>query len=136
MPETVALATLATRGRKKMSRRLFINVNVLPFVWKSSSHWHQLLRCLWHQKKTFRCSIRDESRRTYEKLLLYWFDYQTICMFLERFHGITISLRTLKRRLGDRRLNKIGSDKSDASLQVIIEREVSDSSSLKGYQNI
>ena len=57
-------------------------------------------------------------------------------MFLERFHGITISLRTLKRRLGDSRLNKIGSDKSDASLQVIIEREVSDSSSLKGYQNI
>ena len=57
-------------------------------------------------------------------------------MFLERFHGITISLATFKRRLGDRRLNKIGSDISDASLQVIIEREVSDPSSLKGYQNI
>ena len=56
-------------------------------------------------------------------------------MFLEKFHGITISLRTLKRRLADHRLNKIGSDISDASSQVIIEREVSGPSSLKGYQN-
>ena len=67
---------------------------------------------------------------------LYGFDYQTICMFLEKFHGITISLRTLKRRLADHRLNKIGSDISDASLQVIIEREVNGPSSLKGYRNV
>ena len=67
---------------------------------------------------------------------LYGFDYQTICMFLEKFHGITISLRTLKRRLAGHRLNKIGSDISDASLQVIIEREVNGPSSLKGYRNI
>ena len=57
-------------------------------------------------------------------------------MFLEKFHGITISLRTLKRRLAGHRLNKIGSDISDASLQVIIEREVNGPSSLKGYRNI
>ena len=56
-------------------------------------------------------------------------------MFLEKFYGITISLRTLKRHLADYRLNKIGSDISDASLQVIIEREVSGLSSLKRYQN-
>ena len=67
---------------------------------------------------------------------LYGFGYQTICMFLEKFHGITISLRTLKRRLAGHRLNKIGSDISDASLQVIIEREVNGPSSLKGYRNI
>ena len=67
---------------------------------------------------------------------LYGFDYQTICMFLEKFHGITISLRTLKWRLAGHRLNKIGSDISDASLQVIIEREVNGPSSLKGYRNI
>ena len=36
----------------------------------------------------------------------------------------------------DYRLNKIGSDISDASLQMIIESEVSGQSSLKGYQNI
>ena len=67
---------------------------------------------------------------------LYGFYYQTICMFLKKFHGITISLRTLKKRLADHRLNKIGSDISDASLQVIIEREVNGPSSLKGYRNI
>ena len=57
-------------------------------------------------------------------------------MFLEKFHGITISLWMLKRWLADHRLNRIGRDISDASLQEIIEREVNDSSSLKGYQNI
>ena len=108
----------------------------MPFVWKSPSHRHQLLRCLWHKKKTFRCSIRDESRRPHKSYFLYGFDYQTICMFLETFHGITISLRTLKWRLAGHRLNKIGSDISDASLQVIIEREVNGPSSLKGYRNI
>ena len=56
-------------------------------------------------------------------------------MFLEKFHGITVSLRTLKRRLAGHRLNKIGSDISDASFQVIIEREVNGPSSLKGYRN-
>ena len=44
-------------------------------------------------------------------------------MFLKRFHGITISLRTLKRRLVDHRPNKIGSDISDASLLVITEEK-------------
>ena len=36
----------------------------------------------------------------------------------------------------DYRLDKIGSDISDASLQVITESEVSSQSSLKGYRNI
>ena len=67
---------------------------------------------------------------------LYGFYYQTICMFLKKFHGITISLRTLKKRLADHRLNKIGSDISDASLQMIIERKVNGRCSLKGYRNI
>ena len=66
----------------------------------------------------------------------YGFDYQAIFVFLEKFHGIRISLPTLKRRLADHRLNKIGSDISDTSLQVIIESEVNGPSSLKGYINI
>ena len=61
---------------------------------------------------------------------------QAIFVFLEKFHGIRISLPTLKRRLADHRLNKMGSDISDASLQVIIESEVNGPSSLKGYINI
>ena len=67
---------------------------------------------------------------------LYGFDYQTICMYLEKFHSITITLRTLKRHLTDHRLNKIGSDISCARLKVIIEREVNGPSSLKGYRSI
>ena len=57
-------------------------------------------------------------------------------MFLEMFHGIRISLPTLKRRLADHRLNKMGSDISDTSLQVIIESEVNGPSSLKVHRNI
>ena len=57
-------------------------------------------------------------------------------LYVCKFHGITISLRALKRRLADHRLNKFGSAISDTSLQVIIEREVSGPSSLKGYRNI
>ena len=67
---------------------------------------------------------------------LYGFNYQTICMFLEKFHSMTVSLQILKRSLTDCRLNKIGCDISDASLQVVIKREVSGPSSLKGCQNI
>ena len=39
--------------------------------------------------------------------ILHGFEGQTICMFLEKFHGITVSLRMLKRRLADHRLNNI-----------------------------
>ena len=64
------------------------------------------------------------------------FDYQTICVFLEKFHGNTISFGTLKRCLADHGLNKIGSYISDVRFQVIIERELRGLSSLKGYRNI
>ena len=59
-----------------------------------------------------------------------------MCMSLEKFYIVAITLRMLKRWLADHRLNKIGSDISDVSLQVIIEREVNGPSSLKGYRNI
>ena len=52
------------------------------------------------------------------------FDYQTLCIFLEKFHGITIRLGTLNRGLVDYGLNKTGSDITDASLRVVIEMEV------------
>ena len=46
------------------------------------------------------------------------------------------SLQTLKRRLADHRLNKIEINVSDASLQIIVEREVSGSASLERYRNM
>lgn len=59
------------------------------------------------------------------------FDYQTICLFIEKFRGITINLQTLKRRLADYGVNKTETELSDASLRVIIETKVSGPSSLK-----
>ena len=50
---------------------------------------------------------------------MYGFDYQTICVFLETFYGISISLGTLKKRLTDYGLIVFESDISDGSLQVI-----------------
>ena len=46
------------------------------------------------------------------------------CLFLEKFHGIEISLRTLKRLLAEYVLKKASIDISDETLCSIIEREV------------
>ena len=84
------------------------------------------------QEKYIQMSIQRQIKKNSQKI--------TFCKDLitrySWYHGITFSLRTLKRLLADHRLNKIGSDISDASLQVIIEREVNGPSSLKGYRNI
>ena len=63
------------------------------------------------------------------------FDYQTTCLFIEKFRGITINLQTLKRRLADYGVNKTEIELSDASLRVIIETKVSGPSSLKWHRN-
>ena len=74
-----------------------------------------------------------ESRDSEEDLIR---NYQTICLFLEKFHGIEISLRTLIRRLAQYVLKKASTDISDETWCSIIEREVKGPSSLKGYRNI
>ena len=51
-----------------------------------------------------------ESRDSEEDLIR---NYQTICLFLEKFHGIEISLRTLIRRLAQYVLKKASTDISD-----------------------
>ena len=84
------------------------------------------------QEKYIQMSIQRQIKKNSQKI--------TFCKDLitrySWYHGITFSLRTLKRRLADHSLNKIGSDISDASLQVIIEREINGPSFLKGYRNI
>ena len=64
------------------------------------------------------------------------YEYQTICMFLEKYHQTTISLRTLKRRLAEYGLKKNPDSISDDCLRTIIEREIEGPTSLKGYRNI
>ena len=69
------------------------------------------------------------------KSLLY-FDYCTVHIILKKLYGIVISLQTLKRRLVEYRLNKIGGDISNAGLRVTFKGESSVLSSLEGYSNI
>ena len=95
------------------------------------------------------CSSCDCRQRSYELFVLsdsekdlirkyfkYGHNYQTICLFLEKFHGIEISLRTLIRRLAQYVLKKASTDISDETWCSIIKREVKGPSSLKGYRNI
>ena len=78
----------------------------------------------------------DSEEDLIRKYFKYGYNYQTVCLFLEKFHGIEISLRTLKRRLAQYVLKKASNDISDETLPSIIEREVKGPSSLKGYRNI
>ena len=77
----------------------------------------------------------DSEEDLIRKYFKYGYNYQTICLFLEKFHGTEISLITLKRRLAQYVLKKASTDISDETCSII-EREVKEPSSLKGYQNI
>ena len=63
------------------------------------------------------------------------YTYKNIIRFLEKYHGIQYSLRTLKRRLCDMGLNK-SRNVSIQRLTVVIEREISGPSSRIGYRNM
>ena len=76
----------------------------------------------------------DSEEDLIRKHFKYGYNYQVICLFLEKFHGTEISLRTLKRHLY--MLKKTRTDISDETLCSIIEWEVKGPSSLKGYRNI
>ena len=91
---------------------------------------------MWLQTKNhdlFKSSDSEED--LIGKYFKYGYNYQTICLFLEKFHGTETSLRTLKRRLVQYVLKKASTDISDETLCSIIEREVKGPSSLKSYQN-
>ena len=62
-------------------------------------------------------SEEDPIRKYFE----YGYNYQTVCLFLEKFHGIKISLKTLKRLLTQYVLKKASTDISDETLFAIIE---------------
>ena len=75
----------------------------------------------------------DSKENLIRKCFKYRYNYQTICLFLEKFHGFEISLRTLKRQYV---LKKASTDISDETSYSIIELEARGPSSLKGYRNI
>ena len=76
----------------------------------------------------------DSEEDLIRKYFKYGYNYKTICLFLEKFHGIEISLRTLKRRLAQYKLKKASTDISDETICSIIEREVKGPSSFKATE--
>ena len=68
------------------------------------------------------------------------FEYRSILLFLQRFHGFTMSVSTLKRRLRRYGLKKRGvtfSEHQIAQMRQIIQNEIRDSpSSLLGYRGM
>eukprot|EP00794_Sanderia_malayensis_P013642 gene13642-15069_t len=65
------------------------------------------------------------------------FSNKTIVMFLQQYQGISISVRTLKRRLSEYGLSRNQhKNLADASIREIIEREIHGPSSLKGYRGM
>ena len=78
----------------------------------------------------------DNKEDLITKHFKYGYNCQAISLFLEKFHGTEISLRTFKRRLVQYVLKKTSADISGETLCSIIEREVRRPSSLKGYRNI
>ena len=82
------------------------------------------------------CRQRRSKEDLMRKYFKYGYNYQTICLLLEKFHGTEISLRTLKRRLAQYVLKKASTDIANETSCSIIKREVKGPSSLKGYQKI
>ena len=72
---------------------------------------------------------KEDLTRKYFK---YGYNYQTICLFFERLHGIEISLRTLKRHSAQYVLEKASTDISDETLCAVIDQKVEGPLSLKG----
>ena len=68
----------------------------------------------------------DSEEDLIRKYFMYSYNYQTTCLFLEKFHETEINLRTLKRCLAQYVLKKASTDISDETLCSIIEREVKD----------
>eukprot|EP00111_Clytia_hemisphaerica_P004806 TCONS_00013816-protein len=64
------------------------------------------------------------------------FVYESILLFLNVNHGIQMSLRTLKRRLGEYGLKKKDVNVNEGQIRTIIEREIEGPSSQLGYRGM
>ena len=89
--------------------------------------------CGFRQRNYDLFESRDSEENLIREYFKYGCNYQTICLFLERFHGIEIILRTLKRRLAQSMLKKASTGMPDEKFCSIIEGEVKVLSSLKIY---
>ena len=65
-----------------------------------------------------------------------YFPYHVIVIFLKTYHGITMSTRTLKRRLRQFGLKRREANVSELVLRRIIEQEMEGPASAKGYRGL
>ena len=82
------------------------------------------------------CCPARETRFAIEHYFKGGFCYETIVHFLAEYHGISMNVRTLKRRLrhyGIRRRNHLH---SEHTVREIIKREIEGPSSLLGYRGM
>lgn len=64
------------------------------------------------------------------------FRYDTVISFLHEYHGISMSVRTLKRRLREYGLAKSDDSISEETVRQIIEKEIKGPSSMLGYRGM
>ena len=89
--------------QKNLSGTLSIEVNVLPFIRKLTSHWYLNFSGVCgtrkrHSQAHLPCYGQEELTESYFE---HGFDYRTICIILKKLYGIVINLQTLKRRLAE-----------------------------------
>ena len=111
-----------------MWRRIWEQCNILPLVWNTKKAW------------TGKCVVQHGRREplAIEHYFKRGFCYETIVHFLAEYHGISMNVRTLKRRLrhyGLRRRNHLHSEHA-GTVREIIKREIVSPSSLLGYRGM
>ncbi|CAB4042081.1 Hypothetical predicted protein, partial [Paramuricea clavata] len=78
----------------------------------------------------------DQERRIIEYFFHLGYKYEDIVNLLEIYHGISICIRTLKRRLAKNNLKKKNNMVEPENLRDIIQREMQGSGELSGYRKI
>ena len=82
------------------------------------------------------CCPARETRFAIEHYFKGGFCYETIVHFLAEYHGISMNVRTLKRRLRHYGLRRRNHLHSEHTVREIIKREIEGPSSLLGYRGM
>ena len=80
--------------------------------------------------------MEDSKRDVIEYYFNLKYSNETILVFLERFHGIKLSLRTLKRRLRLFGLRRRGNVIDEGTIRQAITTEISGPAQLQGYRSM
>lgn len=78
----------------------------------------------------------DEDRNNIEYYFHLGYKYEDIVNLLEIYHGTSMTVRTLKRRLQKYNLKKKNADFDEQELRSIIEKEMEGTGQLAGYRKI